>query len=251
MQKRIKNLAKRWLSAFVDYKIFIRFLNLPRYFLQYFKYKKLSAGEKLNFYDSFPCLTDSLSRTPFDAHYFYQAAWLARQLADQGCEQHVDVGSDVRMINVLSAFVDIEFIDHRPLDVSLPGLQCNAGNIVALDKDEKSIQSLSSLHVIEHVGLGRYGDALDPDGSKKALLELQRILAKSGRLYISIPVGVERVCFNAHRVFNPQTIVEWLSELELIEFSLVDDNSIFHQDVSTDMADNQDYACGMFVFNRK
>ena len=251
MQKKIKNMVKRWFVTFVDYMIFIKFINFPQYFMQYFKYKKLSEGYKLTFFDSYPCLTDTTSRTPFDAHYFYQAAWLARQLADQECKLHVDVGSDVRMINVLSAFVEVEFIDYRPLDVSLSGLQCSAGNIAALDRDEKSIQSLSSLHVIEHIGLGRYGDSLDPDGSKKALLELQRVLAKSGRLYISIPVGVERVCFNAHRVYNPETITNILSELKLLEFSLVDDQGRFIENVPLSTASGLDYGCGMFIFSRE
>ena len=200
--------------------------------------------------DSYPCLSDWVSSTPYDPHYFYQAAWLARRLAANIPEKHVDIGSDVRMINVLSAFVPTEYLDFRPLNVRLEGLICNAGNLTSLEKDDDSISSLSCLHVVEHVGLGRYGDPIDPDGSRKALSELQRVLSSGGRLYLSLPVGRERVCFNAHRVFDPSTITTLLSKLDLIEFSLIDDMGIFHQYQSLDAGRTQEYGCGMFVFEK-
>ena len=222
---------------------------LPRYAYHWVRFRKQS-GERLRFSDSHPCLTDWMEATPFDPHYFYQAAWLSRRLASKPPSNHVDIGSDVRMINVLSAFVPTEFLDYRPLNVSLEGLICNAGNLTSLEKDDDSVSSLSCLHVVEHVGLGRYGDPIDPDGSRKALSELQRVLSPGGRLYLSLPVGRERVCFNAHRVFDPSTITALLSKLELIEFSLVDDRGIFHQHQPLEAGSTQEYGCGMFVFEK-
>jgi SAM-dependent methyltransferase len=200
--------------------------------------------------DTYPCLTDHFPHTPFDPHYFYQAAWLARRLAAKAPVKHVDIGSDVRMINVMSAFVPVEFLDYRPLQVSLSGLTCGKEDLVALSRHTASILSLSCLHVVEHVGLGRYGDMLDPNGSRKALRELQRVLAPDGRLYLSLPVGRERVCFNAHRVFDPHSVIDLMSSLHLIEFSLVDDRGDFHENVSPDMARLMEYGCGLFVFEK-
>jgi hypothetical protein len=111
------------------------------------------------------------------------------------------------MIASLSAFIEVDFIDYRPLRVNLPSLHCLAGNITDLKYKDAMLDSVSSLHVVEHVGLRRYGDPLNSSGSEQSLAELARVIAPGGRLYISAPVGRERVCFNAHRVFAPKTII--------------------------------------------
>lgn len=249
MSRRVYyQLLRNWGLALSRFLPRPAFLYLPRYLRDWRKFTKL--GSKVHWRDSYPCLTDHISHTPFDQHYFYQAAWLARRLAASIPERHVDIGSDVRMINVLSAFVPMEFLDYRPLQVNLSGLLCGSGNLVDLSRASESMRSLSCLHVVEHVGLGRYGDPLDPEGSYKALSELQRVLAPKGRLYLSLPVGRERVCFNAHRVFDPQTIIRAMNNLRLLEFSLVDDSGVFHEYVSPESATNLDYGCGLFVFEK-
>lgn len=207
-------------------------------------------GGKARLLDSYPRLRDRTAHTSFDPHYFYQAAWLARRLVANLPEKHVDFASDIRMINVLSAFVAVEFLDYRPLQANLAGLVCGQGDLLAMDRPEQTISSLSSLHVIEHVGLGRYGDRIAPDGSHRAAAELQRLLAPGGRLYISVPVGRERVCFNAHRVFDPSGVLALFPELNLEFFSFVDDAGVFHDDTSPPAADDNDYACGMYAFSR-
>ncbi len=200
--------------------------------------------------DSHPCLMDRTSTTAFDPHYFFQAAWLARKLAATGPARHVDVGSDVRIVNVLSAFIPVDFLDYRPLKVKLSGLSCEPDNLLGLSRRDRSIDSLSCLHVIEHVGLGRYGDPIDPEGSRKAAAELDRVLASKGRLYVSVPVGRERVCFNAHRVFAPDAVPGIFSGLCLDSFSFVDDSGAYHEVASTQDAMGSDYACGMYVFSK-
>lgn len=140
---------------------------------------------------------------------------------------------------------------YRPLQVNLGGLACVAGTITALPFDDGTVSSLSCLHVIEHIGLGRYGDPMDADGSLRACAELQRVLAPDGRLYLSVPVGRERVCFNAHRVFSPQSIVDSLPSLQLLGFSLIRDDAVFVVDASFAMAREQEYGCGLFEFTLK
>ena len=250
MRHLYAQLAKRWVQAVVGPRPFIGLFGLPRYLRDWHRYGRM-AERVPAIVDSHPCLSDWQRHTPFDAHYFYQGAWLARRLSESRPPAHVDIGSDIRMINVLSAFVPTEFVDFRPLDVELVDLKCSAGNLTALGRDDKSIDSLSCLHVIEHIGLGRYGDPIDPDGSDKALAELQRVLANGGRLYLSVPVGRQRVCFNAHRVFSTRTVSAGLPELELVEFSLVDDQGSFHEHADLAEADRQEYGCGLFVFERR
>jgi len=107
------------------------------------------------------------------------------------------------------------------------------------------------LHVIEHIGLGRYGDPIDPNGSIKACKELQRVLKPNGTLYISLPIGKPRICFNAHRVHDPREVIEYFNKLDLVEFSVVDDAGDFVEKVSPNNYAEQSYACGMYVFKKK
>ena len=72
---------------------------------------------------------------------------------------------------------------------------------------------VTSLHALEHIGLGRYGDPINTRGFIKGL-ENSRLLAKnSGEILISIPVASiprDIIEFNAQRVFSSKTILETL-----------------------------------------
>ena len=223
---------------------------LPRFFGHWIKYARRAGAQKIGFLDLQPCLGDWSTHTPFDAHYFYQGAWLARKLAQSKPEKHVDIGSSVLTMSVLSATVNIVFVDYRPLKTSLPGLVSMAGNILCLPFEGDSIESLSCLHVIEHIGLGRYGDPIDAQGSEKAARELQRTLKPGGKLYISLPVGRERICFNAHRVHAPETVLSMFPLLSLVDFSYVDDAGQCHESQPISLALNLNYGCGLFLFKK-
>lgn len=216
------------------------------------------AGLTLRWRDLHPQLGDRVAATPFDPHYLFQAAWIARHLAARASEggssdariRHVDVASDVKVIVTMSAFVPIEFVDVRPLAVSLPGLECRAGDLTRLPYPDRSLESISCLHVIEHIGLGRYGDPLDADGPAHAAAELARVLAPGGRLYVSTPVGCERIEFNAHHVFDPERFAGLFPGLRVVEFAWVDDRGVFRPDAAPVDASGATYACGMYVFER-
>jgi SAM-dependent methyltransferase len=223
---------------------------LPRYLADWHAYKRSESWQKVSVKDSHPCLTDLVRATPFDPHYFFQSAWLARRLHEVKPSLHIDVGSSVMMISVLSASIKTIFVDYRPLRARLSNCSTLAGDIISLPFHDSSIASLSCLHVIEHIGLGRYGDPLNPQGSKQAAAELQRVLQPGGRLFLSVPIGRERVCFNAHRVFAPGTTQSFLPDLRLDSFSLVDDGGRFTENVSFEAAAGLEYGCGLFEFLR-
>ena len=244
-------LLKRWVLAFLVPKPLIGVFYLPRYWRDWRRYKAAAApgaGPVLG--DMYPCLTDWTASTPFDPHYFYQGAWLARQLRAANPASHVDVGSSVMMLSVLSAHVPTTFIDYRPLRAALPNLTSLGGSILSLPFADGSVASLSCLHVLEHIGLGRYGDPIDPTGSERAARELTRVLAPGGRLYFSTPVGHERVCFNAHRVFAPASVERMFEGLRKAGFSLVDDAGNFHLEGGERNAAGLEYGCGMYVFTK-
>ena len=245
---KLKTIARHWILAFLLPRPFVGFLNLPHFFSHLRRYRRSAGAEPVRFADMQPCLGDWSTHTPFDAHYFYQGAWLSRKLAKSKPEQHVDVGSSILTMSVLSAWVDTIFVDYRPLKADLPGLTSVAGNILDLPFPDDSVDSLSCLHVIEHIGLGRYGDPIDSQGSIKAARELQRVLKPGGRLYLSLPIGRERVCFNAHRVHSPDSVVAMFPKLNLISFSFVDDEGRLREFQSPSAAGHLEYGCGLFKF---
>jgi uncharacterized protein DUF268 len=248
MHVSCRDVLARWSTAFLTPHIVTTISALPRYLAEWVAYKKAAPQQRVAFRDLYPCLTDRVTATPFDPHYFFQAAWLARRLQESRPSCHVDIGSSTMMINVLSASVNMVFVDYRPLRTRLSNLNSLAGDILRLPFRDASIASLSCLHVIEHVGLGRYGDPLDPAGSRLAAADLQRVVQSGGRLFLSTPVGRERVCFNAHRVHAPSTIQALFSSLHLETFSLVDDAGRFIEQANLELADGLDYGCGMFEF---
>jgi SAM-dependent methyltransferase len=243
-------IVRNWLLAFIAPRPFVGVFGLPRYFRSWAEWSR-KGGAPLKFADSHPCLTDWTSTTPFDPHYFYQSAWLARRLAEVKPGRHVDVGSSVGTVGVVSGFVPTLFVDIRPLSTSLSNLTCIDASILALPFEDRSVISLSCLHVIEHIGLGRYGDPLDPIGSERAAQELSRVLSVGGRLFLSAPVGRERVCFNAHRVFAPKSLVGMFESLKLERFGWVDDQGQLHLPASPSDAEAAEYACGFFEFVRQ
>jgi hypothetical protein len=200
--------------------------------------------------DLFPRVHDKTSCTPLDPHYFHQTAWAARLIHDSGIHAHHDVGSSNMFVGALTAFTNVEFIDIRPLPVVVDNLTSTAGTILDLPFASASIVSLSCLHVAEHIGLGRYGDPLDPQGSVAAARELQRVLAPGGSLYFSVPVGTPRTQFNAHRVFAPQEVPSLFPELTLVSFAIADDLGELHANARPEDWTRQRYACGMFHFTR-
>jgi SAM-dependent methyltransferase len=213
-------------------------------------YQRLPGAEPLCWRDALPKLGDRLATTPFDSHYFFQDVWAARQVAALAPERHVDVGSLIDYVGLLTAICEVVFIDIRPLAVGLDRLQPLAGSILDLPLGDCSVASLSCLHVAEHIGLGRYGDPLDPLGTRRAASELQRVLAPGGQLLFSLPVGRPRVCFNAHRVHDPQSVLDMFDELELLEFAGVDDEGNFLPGIAPQELAEARYSCGMYRLRR-
>jgi SAM-dependent methyltransferase len=161
--------------------------------------------------DFYPCLEERLTETKIDRHYFYQDTWAAETIFKIMPNCLVDVGSTALLVEILSRRFRTISIDIRPLPVSLDNLDCRRGSITDLPFEDGTVECLSSLCVIEHVGLGRYGDPVDPLGSFKAFQEVRRVTAPGGHLMISLPLShTSGVLFNAHRIF---TRMESLSQL--------------------------------------
>jgi len=224
---------------------------LIQFYTSYKKYRHLTNSEEINIFDLYPCINDNTATIPFDSHYFYQGIWAFMKIKESGTKNHVDVGSEIRWVGLLSTITKVTFVDIRPFETSLKDLVVKKGDILHLPYKDSSVDSLSCLHVAEHIGLGRYGDKLDPKGTKKACEELSRILAVKGNLYLSVPVGKQKTYFNAHRVHQPRTIIEYLNNLKLIELSGITDTGDFIENIPISSLENSNYACGLFWFKKE
>lgn len=246
----MKKILKRFYKRFVSPIIQIR----PKNIGNYFTYRQhvisyQSLGGKIH--SLWPILGEDTATTSIDPHYFYQGIWAARHIIAAHPNRHIDIGSQVDLVGFLSTVMPVTFVDVRPLDVTVENLTSIKGNILNLPFTDSSVGSLSCLHVAEHIGLGRYGDPLDPQGTQKACRELSRVLAPGGKLYFSLPIGKERTEFNAHRVHTPKTILSYFSNLKLVDFSAVDDRGHLIERADITAFDQARYACGLFLFTKE
>lgn len=214
-------------------------------------FKKLNDGRfALDQKNQFPCLNDKTTVTTFDAHYIYHPAWAARILVKTKPEYHVDISSTLHFCSLISAFIPVKFYDYRPAQLKLSGLSSEKNDLNHLTFPDNSIKSLSCMHTVEHIGLGRYGDQIDPQGDMKAIEELIRVLASGGDLLFVVPVGKSKLMFNAHRIYSYDQIIKYFSDLNLINFALVEDDGNFLDSANKDDSDRQNYGCGCFWFKK-
>ncbi|TAE72808.1 MAG: DUF268 domain-containing protein [Verrucomicrobia bacterium] len=167
--------------------------------------------------------------------YFHQDLEVAKWIHQAAPRRHVDVGSRIDgLIGHLAVFREVEVLDIRPQPEQVPNVSFRQLDLMAplLEEWKEATDSLSCLHTIEHFGLGRYGDPIDASGHLKGLGQLKRMVAPGGRLYLSTPIGPQRVEFNANRVFAVATLLGWFEDGWTIErFAYIDDAGCLHRDV--------------------
>ena len=221
---------------------------LPRELLDFYRSYKLfrsqhSGNEHLVLR---PILFQRNVDGKFDAHYVIQAWWASSRIRESAPSRHVDVSSNVGFVAQLAAMVPVEFYEFNPPKLDLPKLSIKTASLARLPFADNTIESLSCLHVLEHIGLGRYGDPIDPTGMEKACNELARTVKPGGHLFVSFPVGRERVEFNSQRVIDPLRGASLFSGLTLAEFSMVSDHGEFIENLDPSHAHSQEYACGLY-----
>ena len=197
-----------------------------------------------------PVFKDATTNTFFDSHYVYHTAWAARVLKEKKIKHHIDIGSHHYFAALVSAFIPLDFYDYRPLSIDVSGLSCRKADLTQLDFTDNSIYSLSCMHVVEHIGLGRYGDPIDPNSDIKAMIELSRVVEPGGHLLFVVPVGKPKLCFNAHRIYNPTDIINIFNNFKLLEFAVVTDKKEFIRFSNPEFYKMETYACGMYHFQK-
>jgi hypothetical protein len=138
------------------------------------------------------------------------------------------------------------------VNIKLNNFQSIFTDICNLPFKSESVASISCMHVLEHIGLGRYGDPLSFDADKIAAKEIERVISKNGHFIFVTPMSSKfRIEFNAHRVYSYENIITLFPTLNLIEFSLINDDGDFIENCDPSLLLNQHYACGCFHFVKR
>ena len=202
-------------------------------------YRQVKKWDKQEFAlaKPFPILNErNVASGRLSGHYFHQDLWVAQDIFKENPSKHVDVGSRTDgFVTHVASFREIEVLDIRKAEDKIQNIIFKQTDFMQeLSEGLKEYtESLSCLHVIEHFGLGRYGDTLDEEGHQRGWQNLYEILKPGGLFYFSTPIGPQRIEFNAHRVFSLSFLDQWITEkYEILKFSFIDDKGDFHEDVS-------------------
>lgn len=196
-----------------DPLIFLRSLRgLPVYFCDLAAFRKTYVGKmKL-----MPCLHDRYEEGgATKSEYFWQDLLVARAINEATPVKHVDIGSRVDgFVAHVASFRECEVFDVRPISAVVPGVVFRQADLMNPDSlpltaGDGYCDSLSCLHALEHFGLGRYGDPVNPLGYQRGLTNMAKLVQPGGTFYLSTPIGQERVEFNANWVFDPRSIVNY------------------------------------------
>ena len=235
------------------------FINLPTYISNYRTFKQLSHSGCMPFEigAKFPQLLDRNQKGgTAKGHYFHQDLLVASRIFLNKPIHHVDVGSRVDgFVAHVASFREIEVFDIREIDAEVRNIKFTQLDIMAplAVEYQNYCMSLSCLHALEHFGLGRYGDKVDPDGYLTGLDNMVAMVKRGGTFYLSVPVGPQRIEFDAHRVFSVAYIDELFKArgLQIEQFSFVDDSGNLHENVPLTSRDMEqsfgcNYGCGIF-----
>ena len=226
---------------------------LPRYLRDYMRFRSGYRGRL----ELLPCLHDWHEEGgATKLEYFWQDLLVARKIFEARPQRHVDIGSRVDgFVAHVASFREIEVFDVRPISTPIPGVRFKRADFMQPAAGMSDYcDSLSCLHALEHFGLGRYGDPIDPKGFERGFANLAALLRKGGVFYLSVPVGTSRVEFNGQRILDPKAIIQLALEhsLEARELTLIRQGGkvevlALNAAPLSDLA-SQRYALGVFTF---
>lgn len=241
----------------IDLRVSIRSLRgLPRYVSDFFRFRTNYTGRL----ELLPCLHDWYEEGgTAKSEYFWQDLLVARMIFAAKPDRHVDIGSRVDgFVAHVASFREIEVFDIRPITTQIPGVTFKQADLMKpVEGMAGYCDSLSCLHALEHFGLGRYGDSIDPEGFERGLVNMVCLLRENGVFYLSVPIGIDRVEFNAHRVFDPRVIVNLTAQysLRLSALSVIQSagkvETVVPGEAQLSNLASQRYALGIFVFQKR
>lgn len=235
---------------------------MPTFLKEYKTVQRQAALSRENFPFGklYPCLQEKNQQSGVLAeHYFYQDLYVARKIFQNKPVKHVDIGSRVDgFVAHVASFRDIEIMDVRDLQIAIPSIKFARADLSSRNFPLTDYcDSLSCLHALEHFGLGRYGDPVDYEGHLVGWQNMSKMVKQGGKFYFSVPIGEQRIEFNAHRVFSLTYLINLIEQYYSIDsFAYINDCGDFIADAPLDdtaIANNCGchYGCGIFELTKR
>ena len=248
--------------GFDFYKFYLSLRYLPLYINDFYNFQRSSknCNSVIRIKKLYPCLTDRYSGGGTSSgHYFHQDLLIANRIFLNNPKRHIDIGSRIDGFCAhVASFREIEVIDIRKNDNKIHNITFKCIDLTVENNIANNYyDSCSCLHALEHFGLGRYGDTLDALGHIKGFVNITKLISPGGKFYLSVPIGTQRIEFNAHRIFDVQTIIDMVSEDYVLDyFSYVDDKGALHENVDLfpELVLKNfhcEYGCGIFELTKR
>jgi SAM-dependent methyltransferase len=228
----------------------------PRYARDFFRFRSSYTGRL----ELLPCLHDWYEEAGITKNeYFWQDLLVARMIFEARPKRHVDIGSRVDgFVAHVASFREIEVFDVRPNTAKIPNVTFKQADLMEPVKGLSDYcDSLSCLHALEHFGLGRYGDPIDPCGFERGLANMAGLLMHDGVFYLSVPIGIDRVEFNAQRICDPRVIVNLATKqsLRLSALTVIRQGGrvevLTPDEIQLSELATQRYSLGLFTFLKR
>jgi SAM-dependent methyltransferase len=234
---------------------------MPHFFKDYREIKKQAGQNKADFPLGalYPCLDDAKNESGVACgHYFHQDLLVASLIFKNNPVKHVDIGSRIDgFVAHVASFREIEVFDIRELSNAIPNIHFRRFDLINKNFNLKDYcDSVSCLHALEHFGLGRYGDEINYQGHISGWENIYKMLKTGGNLYFSVPIGPQRIEFNAHRVFSVNYLLGLIDgRYKIKSFSYVDDNGKLFSNVALEKRAVDGnffcrYGCGIFELTK-
>jgi hypothetical protein len=238
-------------------------IGIPFFMKDFFVFHVQKYKSKERKYFSFglplPFLSDRFDEGgSTNGHYFHQDLLVAQRIFEIKPITHLDIGSRVDgFVAHVASFRKIEVLDLRPTQAKVENISFKTADLMKIDDNFSNYcDSLSCLHALEHFGLGRYNDPIRFDGYLDGLDSMYKILNNGGKFFLSVPIGKQRVEFNAHRVFSMRYLLRLFKDKYTIDyFSFVDDKGDLHKNIemtNEEIDKNFDchYGCAIFEMTK-
>ena len=110
-------------------------------------------------------------------------------------------------------------LEYNPIKSEHPGILTRTPDQMAAQVADHSVlfDGMVTFSSLEHSGLGRYGDQLNPWGDLVTMARAWCVVAPGGRAIVGLPMaGKDLVCMNAHRMYGPVMLGHLFSNWDVV-----------------------------------
>lgn len=97
-----------------------------------------------------------------------------------------------------------------------PKIEYVRQDVLTVDWDRK-FDYILNVSTTEHIGLGRYGDVLNPSGDLETMVHLRGWMGPDSKQILTVPVGQDAVVGHWHRVYGEKQLPRLLDGYEVFE----------------------------------